>query len=108
MKHPLCLESRFLETDLEDYEDFHKKPISIEFLKDTVWRTVLEEKNLYSEVINSPRINVPEMTSREDRSMTFLIPVVGSILYTHTRTHPDICFAIGMLGRYQSNLGMAH
>ncbi|XP_057972626.1 secreted RxLR effector protein 161-like [Malania oleifera] len=34
--------------------------------------------------------------------------VVGSLMYAQTCTRPDISFAIGMLGRYQSNLGMIH
>ena len=34
--------------------------------------------------------------------------VVGSLMYAQTCTGPDISFAIGMLGRYQSNLGLDH
>jgi len=34
--------------------------------------------------------------------------VVGSLMYAQTCTRPDISFAIGMLGRYQSNPGMDH
>ncbi|XP_057981171.1 secreted RxLR effector protein 161-like [Malania oleifera] len=34
--------------------------------------------------------------------------VIGSLMYAQTCTIPDISFAIGMLGRYQSNLGMEH
>ena len=34
--------------------------------------------------------------------------VVGSFMYVQTYTWPDISFAIGMLGWYQSNLGMDH
>ncbi|XP_070015892.1 secreted RxLR effector protein 161-like [Nicotiana sylvestris] len=34
--------------------------------------------------------------------------IVGSLMYAHTCTRPDISFAIGMLGRYQSNPGMDH
>ena len=34
--------------------------------------------------------------------------IVGSLMYAQTCTRPDISFAIGMLGRYQSNLGMEH
>ena len=33
---------------------------------------------------------------------------VGSLIYTQTCTRPDISFAVGMLGRYQSNLSMEH
>ncbi|WVZ16815.1 hypothetical protein V8G54_009797 [Vigna mungo] len=34
--------------------------------------------------------------------------VVGSLMYAQTCTRPDINFAVGMLGRYQSNPGMDH
>jgi len=34
--------------------------------------------------------------------------VVGSIMYDDISTLPNISFAAGMLGRYQSNLGMEH
>ncbi|TYK14596.1 Retrovirus-related Pol polyprotein from transposon TNT 1-94 [Cucumis melo var. makuwa] len=34
--------------------------------------------------------------------------IVGSLLYAQTCTRPDISFAVSMLGRYQSNLGMDH
>ncbi|TYJ97922.1 F-box/FBD/LRR-repeat protein [Cucumis melo var. makuwa] len=34
--------------------------------------------------------------------------IVGSLLYAQTCTRPDISFAMGMLGRYQSNPGMEH
>ncbi|KAG7564986.1 Integrase catalytic core [Arabidopsis suecica] len=34
--------------------------------------------------------------------------VVGSLNYVQTCTRPDISFAVGMLGRYQSNPGMDH
>ncbi|XP_016172709.1 uncharacterized protein LOC107615109 [Arachis ipaensis] len=34
--------------------------------------------------------------------------VVGSLMYVQTCTRPDISFAVGMLGRYQSNPGMDH
>ena len=34
--------------------------------------------------------------------------VVGSLMYAQTCTRPDINFAIGMLGQYQSNPGMDH
>ena len=32
--------------------------------------------------------------------------VVGSLIYVQTCTRPDISFAVGMLGRYQSNHGL--
>ena len=34
--------------------------------------------------------------------------VVGSLMYAQTCTKPDISFAVGMLGRYQSNPRMDH
>ena len=34
--------------------------------------------------------------------------MIGSLLYAQTCTHPDISFAVSMLGRYQSNPGMVH
>ncbi|XP_037494733.1 secreted RxLR effector protein 161-like [Jatropha curcas] len=34
--------------------------------------------------------------------------VVGSLTYVQTCTRPDISFAVGMLGRYQSNPGIEH
>ncbi|XP_074305459.1 secreted RxLR effector protein 161-like [Silene latifolia] len=34
--------------------------------------------------------------------------MVGSLNYVQTCTRPDISFAVGMLGRYQSNSGMDH
>ena len=34
--------------------------------------------------------------------------MVGNLNYVHTCTRPDISFAVGMLGRYQSNSGMDH
>ena len=33
---------------------------------------------------------------------------VGNLMYTMLCTRPDICFAIGMVNRYQSSLGEAH
>ena len=34
--------------------------------------------------------------------------VVGSLMYAMLCTRPDICFAVGMVSRYQSNLGPVH
>ncbi|XP_070004809.1 secreted RxLR effector protein 161-like [Nicotiana sylvestris] len=34
--------------------------------------------------------------------------VVGSLMYAQTCTRPNISFVVGMLGRYQSNLGIDH
>ena len=34
--------------------------------------------------------------------------VVGSLIYAQVCTRPDICFAVGLLGRFQSNPGLQH
>ena len=47
-------------------------------------------------------------TSEEKRKMSN-VPysnVVGSIMYATMCTRPDICYAIGMVSRYQANLVM--
>jgi len=33
---------------------------------------------------------------------------VGSIMYAQVCTRPDIAYAVGVLGRYQSNPGLDH
>lgn len=33
---------------------------------------------------------------------------VGSLMYAQTCTRPDIVYAVGLLGRYQSHPGMEH
>ena len=34
--------------------------------------------------------------------------IVGSLMYAQVCTRPDISYAVGVLGRYQSNPGMEH
>jgi hypothetical protein len=34
--------------------------------------------------------------------------VVWCLMYAQVRTHPDIMFVVGMLGRYQNDSGMDH
>ncbi|XP_075088124.1 secreted RxLR effector protein 161-like [Nicotiana tabacum] len=36
------------------------------------------------------------------------VSLVGSLMYAQVCTRPDIAFAVGMLGRYQSNPGLDH
>jgi hypothetical protein len=33
---------------------------------------------------------------------------IGSLMYAMLCTRPDICFIVGMVSRYRSNLGPAH
>ena len=33
---------------------------------------------------------------------------VGSLMYAMLCARPDICFEVGMVSRYQSNLGLEH
>ena len=34
--------------------------------------------------------------------------VVGSLMYAMMCTRPDICYAVGLVSRFQSNPGLAH
>ena len=34
--------------------------------------------------------------------------IVGSLMYVMLCTRLDICYSVGMIGRYQSNLGLKH
>ena len=34
--------------------------------------------------------------------------VIGSLQYAQVCTHPNLAFVTGLLGRYQSNLGIEH
>ncbi|XP_061346949.1 secreted RxLR effector protein 161-like [Gastrolobium bilobum] len=45
---------------------------------------------------------------RKDMESIPYASVVGSLMYALTCSRPDINFAVGMLGRYQSNPGMKH
>ena len=36
------------------------------------------------------------------------INAVDSLMYAMMCTHPDICYAVGLISRYQSNLGQKH
>nr|ABW74556.1 copia-like pol polyprotein [Boechera divaricarpa] len=48
-----------------------------------------------------------ELERKEMKKVSYA-SVVGSLNYVQTCTRPDISFAVGMLGRYQSNPGMDH
>ncbi|KAA0066544.1 gag/pol protein [Cucumis melo var. makuwa] len=44
----------------------------------------------------------------EDMRRILYISVVGSLMYTMLCTRPDICYAVGIVRRYQSNPGLDH
>ncbi|KAL6317320.1 hypothetical protein AAG906_030073 [Vitis piasezkii] len=63
-------------------------------------------------IVNGDRFNLNQC-SKNDLVMEQMknIPYaseVGSLMYAQVCTRPDIAFAIGMLGRYHSNLGLDH
>ena len=50
-------------------------------------------------------------TTAEDREKIKVIPyasAIGSIMYAMLCTRPDVCLAISLAGRYQSNPGVDH
>ena len=50
-------------------------------------------------------------TTAEDREKMKVIPyasAIGSIMYAMLCTRPDVCLAISVAGRYQSNPGVDH
>ena len=50
-------------------------------------------------------------TTSEDREKIKGVPyasAIGSIMYAMLCTRPDVCLAISLAGRYQSNPGMDH
>ena len=51
------------------------------------------------------------LTAVEDREKMKVIPYAsakGSIMYAMLCTRPDVCLAISLAGRYQSNPGVDH
>ena len=50
-------------------------------------------------------------TTAEDREKMSVVPyasAIGSIMYAMLCTRPDVCLAISLAGRYQSNPGVDH
>ena len=50
-------------------------------------------------------------STQEERESMSRIPyssAIGSLMYAMLCTRPDICFAVGMVSRYQSDPGLAH
>ena len=55
--------------------------------------------------------NTQNPTTAEDREQMKVIPyasAIGSIMYAMLCTRPDVCLAISLAGRYQSNPGVDH
>ncbi|XP_071722412.1 secreted RxLR effector protein 161-like [Rutidosis leptorrhynchoides] len=51
------------------------------------------------------------LSIEEEKKLMSKVPyasVVGSLTYAMFCTCPDICYVVGMVSRYQSNLGQAH
>ena len=79
---------------------------------------VLERFNMQCcSVSNAPTVKGDKLSERQypindlERIKMRDIPYVstlGSLMYAQTCTRLDINFAVGMLGRYQSNPGMEH
>ena len=63
-------------------------------------------------IVKDDRFNLNQCPKNDlERNQMKNIPygsAVGSLMYAQVCTRPDITFAIGMLGRYQSNSGMNH
>ncbi|KAL6324338.1 hypothetical protein AAG906_012584 [Vitis piasezkii] len=65
-----------------------------------------------SPIVKGDRFNLDQCSKNDlEREQMKNIPyasAVGSLMYAQVCTRPDIAFAVGMLGRYQSNLGKDH
>ncbi|XP_059288714.1 secreted RxLR effector protein 161-like [Lycium ferocissimum] len=63
-------------------------------------------------IVKGDRFNLNQCPTNDlEREQMKNIPytsVVGSLMYAQVCTRPDIAFAVGMLGRYQSNPGLDH
>ena len=63
-------------------------------------------------IVKGDRFNLNQCPKNEfEREQMQNIPyasAVGSLMYAQVCTRPDIAFAVGILGRYQSNPGMDH
>ena len=63
-------------------------------------------------IVKGDRFNLNQCPKNDfEREQMKNIPyasVVGSLMYAQVCTRPDIAFAVGILGRYQSNPGMDH
>ena len=62
------------------------------------------EKGLTLKLDQFPKID----KEKEAMSNVPYASAVGSLIYAMLCTRPDICFAVGLVSRYQSNPGQAH
>ncbi|XP_074298530.1 secreted RxLR effector protein 161-like [Silene latifolia] len=102
--------------------------IGVEISRDRSQRTLgLSQKAYIMKVLerfNMVKCNPNDVPIREGDKFTSMCPktelernamknfpyasLVGRLMYAQVCTRPDISFAVGMLGRYQSNPGMGH
>ena len=62
------------------------------------------EKNLCLSLDMCPKIP----NKKEQMSTVHYSSVVGSLMYAMMCTRPDICYVVGLVSRFQSNLGPKH
>ncbi|RVW22648.1 Retrovirus-related Pol polyprotein from transposon TNT 1-94 [Vitis vinifera] len=69
-------------------------------------------RGLLAPIVKGDRFNLDQCPKNDlEREQMKNIPyafAVGSLMYVQVCTRPDIAFAVGMLGRYQSNPGIDH
>nr|XP_048331620.1 secreted RxLR effector protein 161-like [Ziziphus jujuba var. spinosa] len=105
----MSLALRFIEKDLEAFWDCLKKPITIKFLE----RFCMNDFSpSIAPIVKGNRFNLNQCPKNNfKREQVKAIPyasAVGSLMYAQVCTRPNIAFAVGMLGRYQSNPGVDH
>ena len=71
-----------------------------------------QSKKGYFHVLQGVKLSQTQSpTTAEDKEKMKVIPyasAIGSIMYDMLCTIPDVCLAISLTGRYQSNLGVDH
>jgi len=88
----MCQEA-YIKRVLARFRMHHSKPVD-----------TLVEKGLTLSLDQCPKTD-QEKEKIKDFSYA---SVVGSLMYAMLCTRPDICFAVGLISRYQSNLGAIH
>ncbi|KAL4388039.1 hypothetical protein GQ457_09G022720 [Hibiscus cannabinus] len=98
------------------YHDRHKGILGLS--QETYINKVLERFRMkdcspsVAPIVKGDKFNLNQCPKNEfEREQMKNIPyasVVGSLMYAQVCTRPDIAFAVGMLGRYQSNPGIDH